>query len=332
MVATVRAATLLNYAEVARQVGLNPVRMLRLVDIDLRALAHPDLRIPAANVGALLEVSALESGCETFGLRMAESRQLSDFGALSLLIRHQPTLREVLATLSQYRDLLNETLAIQVEETDRTVIVREDFLIPMPAGGRQAYELAIGVLYRIFRALLGARWQALSVNFTHAAPQDLLVHRRLFGTELVFNSAFNGVVCASDDLDRINPTADPAMAGYARNFVETLPRAGRHTVVGEVQKAIHLLLPAGEASLERVADSVGLGPRSLQRRLADQGAEFRQLLDEVRGDLALRYLKSDAHSLTHIAQMLGYSQISAFTRWFSARFGMSPSAWRKRKN
>lgn len=330
MTPRVRAATLMNFAEVCRQAGENPVAILRAAGLDPRALTLPDIRVEAVRVVEALELAAARSGCETIGLRMAESRRLSDFGALSLLITHQPTLREVLETLARYRTLLNETLAITVETTDRTVVVREDLLISRAGGARQSYELAIGVMVRVFRALLGPRWRPLSVNFTHAAPSDLSVHRRMFGEEVRFGSDFNGVICDEADLDRRNPAADPALAAYARGFVDALPNATRRALADEVRKAVQLLLPTGSATLPRVAESIGASPRTLQRRLERQGVDFRQLVDEVRADLALRFVAEESCSLTRVSQLLGYSQSGAFTRWFKARFGLAPSAWRRR--
>src|SRR5262245_24495822 len=116
MTVLVRAAALSNYAEVARQVGLDPVRMLRRLKLDPAVLSKPDTRVPVAAVVTLLANSAEQSGCVTFGLRMAEARRLSDFGALGLLMKHQRTLREILAMIGRYRRLLNEALAVQVEE------------------------------------------------------------------------------------------------------------------------------------------------------------------------------------------------------------------------
>ena len=325
----VRAATLMNFAEVCRQAGQNPVAILRQVGLDPRALTTPDMRLEAGRVIEALEVAARTSGCDTIGLRMAESRQLSDFGALSLLITHQPTLREVLETLTQYRSLLNETLAITVETVGRTVVVREDLLIGAPEGARQSYELAIGVLVRVFRALLGARWRPVSVNFAHAPPSDRVIHHRMFGEGLVFGCDFNGVVCDLEDLDHQNPAADPALAAYARGFVETLPNTARSAWPDEVKRAVQVLLPAGGVTLPRVAEHLGLSPRTLQRRLDSKGTDFRQLIEEVRSDLALKLVSDETCSLTRVSQRLGYSQSSAFTRWFQTRFGVSPSIWRK---
>src|SRR6516164_8864670 len=113
----VRAAALSNYAEVARPLGLDPSRMLREMGLSARVLSEPDIRVSAAKVVRLLEASAEKSGCMTFGLRMAELRRLSDLGALSLLLTYQPTMRDILSLIVRYRDLLNEALAINVDDS-----------------------------------------------------------------------------------------------------------------------------------------------------------------------------------------------------------------------
>ena len=175
-------------------------------------LADPERRIPAAAAVRLLEDSARQTGCDTFGLRMAESRQLSDFGVVSLLLIHQPTLRDALVATMKYRHLLNELLAIHVEESGRTVVIREEFVPDAGTPSRQAIELALGALYRLCGALLGPHWKPHSVNFTHGAPENLLVHRRVFRCAMEFDREFNGIVCDAADLDFRNPSADPAMA------------------------------------------------------------------------------------------------------------------------
>lgn len=328
MAALVRAASLSNYAEVARQMGLDPHRMLREAALDAAVLTNPDLRVPAATVSALLEASAERSACPTFGLRMAESRRLSDLGAISLLITHQPSLADVLETMDRYRHLMNEALVMHVERAGELVIVREELVTGAEAPGRQARELAIGTLFRLFRALLGPRWRPDSVHFTHAAPADLSVHRRLFGLDVQFESELNGVVCASADLDRPNPAADPAMARYALQYLETLPQARAGSIVLETRQAIQLLMPLGQASIERVAPTLGLNVRTLQRRLAVGGVAFADLLNEVRRELAERHLANPANSLTQVAALLGYAQLSSFTRWFQAEYQTAPSRWR----
>ena len=329
MPSMVRAAALSNFAEVARQFSVDPVKMLRQARLDPVVLSNPDIRIPARTVADLLETAARQSGCVTFGLRMAESRRLSDLGALSLLISHEPTLRQTLATLTRYLHLINESLALDIEETDDVVIIREELVTEHEVISlRQSTELAVGTLFRLFRAVLGGRWHPDSIEFVHPAVSDLTVHRRVFGNNVRFGSEFNGIVCDRADLDRINPMADTAMAQYAQQFVESLDTTPSSSKMMEVRKAIYLLLPTGRATIEQISESMGLNVRTLQRQLDAEGAEFSALLNEVRKDLAMRYLASPGYSLTLVAEMLGYSQLSSFSRWFSGQFGMTPTAWR----
>ncbi|MDF3935698.1 AraC family transcriptional regulator [Pseudomonas citronellolis] len=327
----VRVAALTNYLEVARHLGLNPQLQLSQVGLSQAMLDNPEQRIPTAAAVRLLEDSARASGCETFGLRMAESRQLSDFGVISLLLTHQATLREAIDTIVQYRHLINESLALYVDQEGRTVILREELVTAPPQPARQGIELAVGVLYRLCGALLGPHWQPLSVNFSHDAPADLQVHRRLFACKIEFGSEFNGIVCPASALDAPNPLADPAMVRHARSFVDSLPGATEASTLNEVRKAIYLLLPMGRATIEQIALSLGLNVRTLQRRLEDNQVTFSDLINEVRRELVLRYLENPRYSLGRIADLLGYSMPSSFTRWFTQQFGMAPAAWRRQQ-
>lgn len=327
MITLVRAAVLTNFFEVARGLGYNPQDALRRTGLTRTMLEDPDQRIPAEAAVALLEEAARASRCPTFGLRMAESRQLSNFGVVSLLITHQATLRDVLTTTIQYRHLLNESLAMQIEDAGKMVIVREEVVSEAPA--RQATELAIGVLFRMCAALLGARWRPYSVNFSHDAPPDLTLHRRMFTCRIEFSSEFNGIVFAAADLEAPNPSADPAMARYAQRFVESLPRVNEPSVVLEVRKAIYLMLPSGRATSECVAQGLGSSVRTLQRQLDDAEVSFTELLNEVRCELARRYMDNPQYNLARISELLGYSTPSSFTRWFTAQFGTAPARWRE---
>jgi AraC-like DNA-binding protein len=326
----VRAAALRHYLEVAQALGLDPLARLRAVGISRAWLAVPDHPVPADAVVNLLDASAAASGCESFALRMAEARQLSDFGVLSLLISHQRTLRDVLRTMIQYRHLLNESLALDLEEGARVSVLREELATRSPRT-RQANELAVAVLCRLCRGLLGEAWLPRSVHFTHPAPADLRAHRRFFRCKLEFESDFNGMVCATSDLDVPNPLADPGMADYAARFLADLPGAQGGSAAADVRRSIYLLLPLGRATLVQIAESLGLNARTLQRRLDDSGLAFGGLVAEVRRELAPRYLANPRYPMARVAQQLGYAQASSFTRWFAGEFGMPPAQWRERK-
>ena len=327
----VRAGALRNYLEISKQLGLNPLPILRAVGLSRAMLDEPERQIPLAAVVRLLEISAADSGCITLGLRMAESRQLAHLGAVSLLLTHQRTLRDALNTTIQYRHLLNESLALQFEAIGRNVIIREELVTGTGEPSRQCMELAIGVLARACRAFLGTHWHPVTVNFTHGAPDDLQVHRRLFHCRIVFNSSFNGIVCDAASLEAPNPIADPIMCSYAEQFMHSLESTRVDSIVLDVRRAIYLLLPVGRATVEQIAQGLGLHPRSLQLRLAESDAKFSDLLNVIRRELVTRYIDNPNYSLQQVGEMLGYGIPTSFARWFTSEFGLPPRQWRKDK-
>jgi AraC-like DNA-binding protein len=328
----IRAGALTNYAKVAEQLGLDYRPLLKKVGLSRAMLEDPERQISARAAMTLLEESARLARCPTFGLRIAELRQLSDFGVVGLLLTHQPTLRAAVATLIQYRHLvrLNETLVMRIEDVGKTVVVRGEVVIDGAGPSIQSTELALGTLARMCGTLLGAAWHPISVNFTHEAPPDLRLHHRTFGRKLVFGSSFNGIVCRASDLDLLNPIADPAMGRHAQRLLEGLPGANETSVVLDVRKAIYLMLPTGRATIEQVAQGLGLNVRTLQRQLDGAGKVFSEMVSGVRRDLVVHYLDNPRYSLGRIAELLGYSAYGSFVRWFAAQFGTTPTTWRGR--
>ena len=189
MAAFVRAASLGNYAEVAaaRRASI-PSEMIRGAGLDPAFLADPDLRIPTAAVVALLEESARESGCPTFGLQMAESWRMSDFGAISLLLTHQRTLRDALEATIRYRHLLNDSLSLSIEDAGDLVIVREELVgegaRALAPGDRARDRRGLPDVPRAARARTGGR-SGVQLRPRRPAATSR-VHRRIFGRTLEF--------------------------------------------------------------------------------------------------------------------------------------------------
>lgn len=327
MLPQVRAAALTNYVEVARFCGLDPHKMLRRARISPAALADPDHMISRTAAAHLLEDSATLSGCESFGLLMAEARTLPNLGALSLLIMHQANARGVIDALVQYQTVLGESHALSIQDEAGMAIIRAGFTTGI--GSRQATELLVGTVCRTISEVVGGRWHPESAHFLHAAPADLTVHKRVFQCPLLFESDFNGLACPSAWLDAPNPAGDTVLARHARRYLDMLiPTPADGTITERARRSIYLLLPSGRATLEQVGENLGLAPRTLQRLLDREGRTFATLLGEARRELALRYLANATNSIAAIARMTGYANPSSFTRWFVGEFGVAPAQWR----
>jgi AraC-like DNA-binding protein len=325
----VRATSLANFAEVARQLGLQPEKLLATVGLDAACLHEPDMRISSAAVLSLLENSAAAAGNSSFGLLMAESRRLSDFGAISLLFRHQATLRSSLDSVMRYREYLNEALTLRVDNDGHRFVLSEEINTDAKRHWPQAIELAVGVMVRLLRTQLGYQWTPTAVCFRHRAPTDIQVHQRVFGLKPTFQSAYDGIEFPSHLLDQESPGTDPVMLRYAQQLVDANRITQERSLAMEVRDSLRLLLPNGSNSIDQIAKTLGYATRTLQRRLDDQGQSYSDLLIQVRRELACTYLADHRYSLDKISQLLGFAQLSVFSRWFRYQFGCAPQAWRK---
>jgi len=316
----VRAASLTHYADVARSVGLDPWRMLADVGLPRACLDDPELRISGEAVRDLLERSAQRSGEEAFGLRMAEGRRISNLGALGLLSREEPSLRLALQSLQRFARVHNESLCQRIDEADGLAVVREDLVFDGGGPVRQATELVVAVALRTMRVFLGNDWRPRRLCFTHPRPADLSVHRRVLGQTPDFSQDFNGVVCTSADLDTPITSADPVVAGYIRRQLQS-DRRGTERVADEVRQMALVLLPQARCTAEEVARHLGIHRRTLHRQLAVEGHAFGRLIQALRADLAQRYVADRQRTLTEVSQLLGFADLSSFSRWHRRSFG-----------
>jgi AraC-like DNA-binding protein len=226
---------------------------------------------------------------------------------------------------------LNGGLALVIEEAAGVVVIREEVMLGRVMPVRQGIELAIGVMLRLMRQFLGAQWRPRRVCFTHEAPQDIGTHMRVFGPCVEFRHDFNGIVCGRQDLDTANPSADPAMARYAQQLLDSTLREqdSPPSLLDDVRSTALLLLPSGRCSIEQVADHLGVVCRTVQRRLSEQGTSFSEVVNELRTELAQRHVEGSERPLTEVAALLGFSAPSGFSRWYTTQFGRSPSQARQ---
>lgn len=323
----VLSSCLIHYADVARACGLDPLAQLQAVQLDPICLEQADRKISVDAVWHLLENSAHAADSEDFGLRMAEKRQLSDLGRLGQAMCEEPTLRKALETLQRYLHLHNEGSMILTEERDGVAVIRGEQITHRQLPARQSIDLILGVIYRNLKTLLGEHWEPRAVCFRHTAPRDRSTHLRVFGTTLQFNSVIDGIVCRSVDLDAPISGTRPMGSRLVRQQLDALGLTS-DSVVDTVRRLVWLQLLSGRCSIEQVARQLGVDRRTVHRQLLQHQESFSSILDQVRNEQAIRHLKYSRRSQSEIAELLGFSGLSAFSRWFSQRFGCSPRAWR----
>ena len=311
----VRAATLTGYADLVRRLGLDARRLVAAVGLPETCLADAEARIEVDAVRQLLEISAILTGAEDFGLRLAQTRSFSNLGPVGLALRDQPTVGHALATLTRYIRLHSEALSIHVDETGDLVILTVGVVNHRGAPNRQVVELSLGVLVRSLRLLLGPGWRPQQSLFAHAAPSDRTPHLHVFGEGLSFDQEFTGLVFAARDLRTRVVGADPVMARQISRYVDELAGAHPLGLRQQVSEIVGHLLPMGQCTIERLAQHLAVDRRTVHRRLAAEGATFSGIVQQVREDLARTYLAGGRRTMTQIAPLLGFSSLSAFSRW-----------------
>ena len=325
MTSFLRAATLTNFEQVSRECGLNAQALVHEVGLSSRCLTEPDFRVPAPKVAELLELAALRAHEPCFGLRMAASRRLSSLGALGLLLRDQPTLRHALEVVVSHLHLHAEAMSVSLVEMDDLVLIREEFIAD---GGRysiQALEMAMGTTFRLLRIFLGESWMPHLVTFRHAKPKNTQWHQRIFGDHVDFNQEANEIVCSARDLEAPNLGADPVMAQYSKRLLEKEIDVNAK-MSDRVRRLIVVLLPRGHCRVEVVAQHLGIDRRTISNHLAAEGTTYKKLVNSMRKDLLKTYLEQDSKNLAEVAVLLGFSELSAFSRWHKDLFGKNASA------
>lgn len=325
--ASVRAAALTGFRALCRSYGLDAAPILRAACLPGMAEDEPDRRLPAAAVNLALELAAQRSGAEDFGLRLAELRGFSNLGPVTVLARDEPDMRAALTVFISYLPLHNEALDVAlVEEGDVAMLV---CCILAPGPCVQATDVAVAMLHRILRQLLGAGWAPQMVALERLAPVRAGHFERVFGRRVSFGQDFSGIVLDPADLARPNLLADAGLRPYTAPLRQSLMGQSAEPLAVRVQRLQRAMLPGGRCTAPAVAARLGLSRRSLDRRLQQAGTSFLALLNEVRLEVARGQVEGSNRSLAEVADLLGFSSAAAFSAWFTARWGMSPGRWRR---
>ena len=326
----IRAGTLASFPELARTLHLDPARLLRSVGLHRVDLSNEDALIPVTAAIELLERSADAAGIEDFGLRLARMRNLAQIGPVGLLVREEPTVGHVIRAAELYLRRYSEALAVRFDENASASVLRVQYLATTRGRTRQATELLVGTVFRVISALAGNAWAAESVSFSHPAPVSRTLHSSLFKTRILFDNSFNGFILRPSDLKAPIRTADLAMPRYVSHYVEEIFSGPIVDAGVTVRQLVFALLPTGRCTSETIARHLGVDRKTVNRWLAERGETYSSIVNDARVELARRHLRTEHKSLTETAQLLGFSGLAAFSRWFRTEFGTSATSWRKR--
>ena len=314
-------------AELARK-GYPARRLLGQAGIEELNLATDGARIGITEHCDFFELAAEATRNPCLGLEFGETRDTRDAGLIGYVGLSSPSLLDALRNLARYRKVFSDAIEIDVDALE-THGRLQWWYHGLPRGsGCQIVEFYAVNLVRALREMADEWFALLSVSFVHPRSEGAAALEAFFGCPVRFGAEENAIVLRRDDLARQMRSADDRLLTILRRYCEEV--LSRHAeqappVVERVERIIADGLSHGNVTLSRVASKLGMSTRSLTRRLAEHETSFKVLVENLRRDLALRYLEGTTLGLTEIAFLLGYSEVSSFTHAFKRWTGKTPS-------
>ena len=326
---SIRAAALTGLDQVVDSLGGDYAWLLKQAGLPFDLLENPEQLISYAKLEDVLELGAHHFKCDNFGLRIAQHQDLRMLGAVGLLLETCESFSDAVKLAQTFicTHVLGEYWKIDHYKR-HSVITRYQFAHSSPQAC-QLKELSLAVCFRLLRALCGDQFEAEFVHFTHAPISDQKLYLDYFGIKVRFNQEQNQIGFSNHFLTQKIARYDDDVRTYLlADLTQKLDR-DRHDVVRQVRTLILQTLGSGEHNIMTVSGFLGLHPRTLQRRLQEEGISFKYLLKETRINTASWLLQASNMDITLMSQLLGYNDVSAFSRAFSAETRMSPRVWRQ---
>lgn len=312
------------------QCGGDTDRIFGAARVDMEAVNNPIASLDLRSYCTLFEQAARQTGVGSFGLRFGVQYQIESMGPLGLLMVNSATLGEALHNLCAYFPAIQEHSSVSLRDDGPLLALEYRIRDGRIAQRRQDAELTIGIFARIFSRCLGPSWAPEEIHFEHLRGADAGEIRALLGAPVYFSASTNAILFRRNALSAIMPGADPARLAALHAELRGRSAAARpDDFIGKVVNQIRAGLAEGDASMERVGAALGFSRAGLYRRLAGEGVDFSALTQNIRQDLALIYVAQPGIPFTEIAPLLGYSELSAFSRAFARWTGCSPARYRR---
>ena len=329
MYATNNASLLIGVWNLLEFYGIDPEPLFREMSMNPELMKQPGGRYRLDSIDNLWRKASKIIDDPCFGLKAAELWHPSNFGALGYSMLASNTLRTALERVERYHRFLSDELFIKLNETEEgltytLIFNQEKRNIP------ERNDAILAVTMSMCRMNYIEDLAPVSVTLTHPKPSCSARFYEYFRSPVVFEAPANSLTLPIEAVDKNLPGSNPQLAELNDQvMIEYLAKLDQDHIIQKVKAVIIDQLPSGNVTDESVARELYMSSRKLQRQLRSDDTTFTTLLNEIRQDLAQRYLREQDISLTEIAFLLGFSESSAFSRAFKRWMGVSPSEYRK---
>jgi len=335
MTAMVRAAGHMGYSALMRSLGVDPLPLLQRLGFAPDHGENEDTLVSLRSVVQLMEESAVATGCQDFGLRLAATHDIRVLGPLAAAMQHSPTVGEALKTAARYLFVQSPALLLTVVEPSSLVPggveLRGDIVLPRLPVQRQLIDQCLGDLHRILQFLARDHYELRAVGLPHTPTAELRRYTQFFGVPVHPDQEHGALHVTPQTLGTSLSEVNKSLRQMALSYLSQHYADPSQSMSHRVRRALNATLSTTQGSKSAIADLLFLHPRTLQRKLAQEGATFEQLRDEVRQQMALHLLRETRIPLAQLTSILGLSEQSVLTRSCLRWFGLTPSRIRDGK-
>lgn len=324
----VRSGAIAGMPQLVRELGANPIEIIEQAGLSEAQFRAPDTYVPYDKLADILELCARHCDSPLFGLMLAERQTPMVLGGLAVAATIGTSVGEVLTITMNHLYLHASGVHLQKVQRDRHVEFAISFDFMNSLGNEQLTQLSVGHLAMFSADLLNDDCFGAPLYFRQHAPESFIESTSRFHP-LKFNQAFDGICLTEKQLSRSRNRNEQILNAHLHEFLKQLK--GRHSnrLEDQIGEIISHLLPTGEISIERVAKTLGIHPRTMQQQLKQTGTSYRKILQKTRLNCAKQNLQFGETSITDLALQLGYADIAVFSRHFKRWTGMSPRSWQK---
>ena len=330
---TIQAKAAEKIIKAAAAHGVKPESLYDAIKLDPSVLNDPDNRIPFAQLVALYETAAELTGDNNFGLHVGETIAPSAFDVVGYSALNSPTLGAAFMRVARYHSIWTDGALFTLEIDGDTSAIVYRYADASILEHRHDSEMTLATVTTLCRNIATPDFAPITVEFQHASPSDVSEHLRLFRSPIQFNAASNRLTFPSTFLSLPIARADATLCALLdRHAEELLAKYPPHdSLIHQVRSIIAGEFRGGDPSLERVADQLSLTPRTLQRKLHELDTSHNEILDQMRCQLAMRYLREHEMAICEVAYLLGFSESSSFHRAFKRWTGVTPKDFREHR-
>lgn len=328
-IAMQRAASLMLLPPLLAEFGVCMDAVLEGTGVTLNQL-RPHAFIPYASYLAILDNACVVTGEDDIGILLGQRQTLAALGPLGAAMRHAATLGDAIAAFVAFQINNSTGGAVYMMRADRDVLLGYGVYDMSVRVSHQIYDMVIAVGCNLIAELSRGALGPEEILVSRAAPSDPTPYQRLGRCPVRFGQNQTGLLLRASTLDYPLPEANSVLHGRARATLVSSLDISRGELSGRVRHLLRPLLLTGQASMENVAERIGIHSRTMRRQLRLEGTTFELIKDEVRYAAARELLLLGALSITDIAVTLDYATASSFVHAFRRWSGVSPGLWRSK--